>query len=169
MGEPGQFGRAVQATYKKTGQVRACKIIGKARFARASPGDQKYHYDALRAEITVMAQLDHPNVIKLYDVFETDNDLYIIMELCAGGELFDRIKAVGNYSERDAAAVLRQVFNGIQYLHSKKIAHCDLKPDNFLFLVCYAVHLFLLCSCLRPNLIRNVGDIMSRHQLPTPH
>jgi len=73
-------------------------------------------------------------VIKLFEVFETETELYIVMELCTGGELFDRIKSQGSYSEKDAALVLRQMFEGIKYMHSKGIAHCDLKPDNFLFL-----------------------------------
>jgi serine/threonine protein kinase len=57
------------------------------------------------------------------------------MEICTGGELFDRIKAqpAGSYSEKDAQQVLRQICKGLSYLHKHKIAHCDLKPDNFLF------------------------------------
>ena len=55
------------------------------------------------------------------------------MEYCAGGELFTRIQEKKRYSERDAALVLKQIVEGIQYLHENKIAHCDLKPDNFLF------------------------------------
>ena len=80
--------------------------------------------------------MDHPNIIKMHDVYENPSELFIVMEVCAGGELFDRIKEQpdGNYSENDAADVLRQIAEGLKYLHSHKIAHCDLKPDNFLFL-----------------------------------
>jgi len=60
--------------------------------------------------------------------------LYIVMELCRGGELFDRIKLKGTLTEKEAAKLLRQIFQAIEYMHSKKCAHCDLKPDNFLFL-----------------------------------
>jgi serine/threonine protein kinase len=70
----------------------------------------------------------------MYDVYESKETLYIVMELCRGGELFDRIKDTGSYSESDAAAVLRQMVQGCEYMHSHKVAHCDLKPDNFLFM-----------------------------------
>ncbi len=69
------------------------------------------------------AMASHPNIIKLYEVFEDEKDLYLVLELCSGGELFDRIKAVGNYSEADAAKVLRQCFEGVKFMHDQKIAH----------------------------------------------
>lgn len=78
--------------------------------------------------------MNHPNIITLYDVFESPTELYIVMEACMGGELFDRIKEQGHYSEQDASKVLRQMTEGILYMHNQGIAHCDLKPDNFLFL-----------------------------------
>lgn len=65
----------------------------------------------------------------MYEVFESESELFIVMEVCAGGELFDRIKEQpdGNYSENDAADVLRQIAEGLKYLHAHRIAHCDLK------------------------------------------
>jgi len=131
LGEPGQFGYAVRAVHLKSRAERAVKVISKARFARSH--DRQFHLQQLRSEIEVMRNMDHSNIIKLYDVFESESELFIVMELCTGGELFDRIKAQGSYSERDASAVLRQMFEGLAYMHSKGIAHCDLKPDNFLF------------------------------------
>lgn len=133
MGLPGQFGYALKATHKSTGEIRAIKVISKARFARSS--DKEFHFAQLRAEIETMKRLDHPNIIKYYECFETEVELYIVMELCQGGELFDRIKTLGTYSEAEASAALRQIFAGIAYMHSQnpKIAHCDLKPDNFLY------------------------------------
>jgi len=116
---------------KKSGEKRAVKVINKSRF---SGGDVAFHFAQLRAEIKVMESIKHDNVIRFFEVFEDLDNLFIVMELAAGGELFDRIQQKGHYSEKDASAVLRQMFIGIAYLHSKKIAHCDLKPDNFLFL-----------------------------------
>lgn len=131
LGQPGQFGRALLVTDKKTGEKRAVKEISKGKFSRAA--DKKLHFDELRTEIEILRRLDHKNIIKLHDVFETKTELYLVMELCAGGELFDRIKSQGSYNEKDAAFVLRQITEGLAYLHKNNVAHCDLKPDNFLF------------------------------------
>lgn len=66
------------------------QVISKSKFSRAS--DKKLHFQELRNEIEVMRKMDHANVIKMYEVFESESELYIVMEVCAGGELFDRIK-----------------------------------------------------------------------------
>jgi len=132
LGQPGQFGYAVLAQHKQTRETRAIKVINKARFSRSS--DRSFHYEQLRSEIDVMKKMQHKNIIKMFEVYEDLRELYIVMELCTGGELFDRIKSQGAYSELEASKVIRQIFEGMQYMHEKKIAHCDLKPDNFLFL-----------------------------------
>jgi len=131
LGLPGQFGYAVIAEHLASKETRAVKVISKARFTRSA--DKEFHFAQLRSEIEVMKRMDHPNIIKFYEVFENETELYIVMEMCSGGELFDRIKEKGTYSEHDAAEALRQIFEGIEYMHEKKVAHCDLKPDNFLY------------------------------------
>ena len=84
-----------------------------------------------------MTRLDHSNIIKMYDVFEDERFLYIVMELCAGGELFDRIiqktESGELYSERDAARLMMQILDALEYCHANHIIHRDLKPENFLF------------------------------------
>lgn len=72
-----------------------------------------------------MRKMDHANIIRMYEVFENENELFIVMEVCAGGELFDRIKEQpdGNYSENDAAEVLRQICEGLKYMHGHKYDH----------------------------------------------
>lgn len=82
----GQYGRASIATCKKTGQRVAVKTIDKSRFR----SDMAYQFEAMANEIDIMRKLDHPNIIKLLDVMESDTELNIVMELCEGGELFDR-------------------------------------------------------------------------------
>ncbi|KAM7472659.1 hypothetical protein LguiA_010842 [Lonicera macranthoides] len=93
----------------------------------------------LTNEILVMRRIvedvsPHPNVIHLYDVCEDASGVHLILELCSGGELFDRIVRQARYSEAEAAAVVRQIASGLKALHSANIVHRDLKPENCLFL-----------------------------------
>ncbi|XP_042514771.1 calcium and calcium/calmodulin-dependent serine/threonine-protein kinase-like isoform X2 [Macadamia integrifolia] len=90
-------------------------------------------------EITVMRKIvedvtPHPNVIDLYDLYEDLNGVHLVLELCSGGELFDRIVDQEKYSEAEAAAMVRQIANGLSALHRANIIHRDLKPENCLFL-----------------------------------
>jgi len=126
----GQYGAASVAVDKRTGRKAAVKTINKSRFRST---DMAYHYEAMRNEISIMRSVEDPHIIKLLDVFESETELHLVMELCEGGELFDRIKEKRQYSEKEAQEVLRQICLGLESLHSRKIAHCDLKPDNFLF------------------------------------
>lgn len=93
----------------------------------------------LTNEILVMRKIvenvsPHPNVIDLYDVYEDENGVHLVLELCSGGELFDRIVKEERYSEVGAAAVVRQIAQGLAALHKSNIVHRDLKPENCLFL-----------------------------------
>jgi len=126
----GQYGKAHSARNLETGEVFAVKTINKSRFRFS---DRKYQFDAMRNEIAITRALQHPNIITLFEVYENETDLHLVMELCQGGELFDRIKAKKQYSELQAQSVLRQIASALVCLHQNKIAHCDLKPDNFLF------------------------------------
>lgn len=90
-------------------------------------------------EILVMRKIvenvsPHPNVIDLYDVYEDQDGVHLVLELCSGGELFDRIVAQERYNEAGAAAVVRQIAQGLKALHRANIVHRDLKPENCLFL-----------------------------------
>ena len=81
-----------------------------------------------------MKKLDHPNVIKLYEVFEDTRNIYLWMELCTGGELFDRISNSGKISESYTRHLFLSIGKAICYCHSHKICHRDLKPENFILL-----------------------------------
>lgn len=74
----------------------------------------------------------HPNVVKLVNVFEDKRNVHIVMELCSGGELFDRIVKRGHYSEKNAAQIIRTIVEVVQHCHSMGVVHRDLKPENFL-------------------------------------
>jgi len=131
LGQPGQFGVAKLCIRKSDNEKFAVKIIDKSKFVDTDV--EQGMFADMRAEIEVMRSLEHENIVKLYSVYETKRELYLVQELCSGGELFDKISELGKYSEADAAGVLIQIFRGLSHMHAKGIAHCDLKPDNFLF------------------------------------
>jgi len=88
---------------------------------------------ALRQEIEVMKSADHPNIVKLYESFEDAKHIYLVMELCEGGELFDRIIEAGHFSEEQTAHCMRQLLRAVRFLHDQRICHRDLKPENLIF------------------------------------
>jgi len=108
--------------------LRAVKIIKKKALAE----DER---KKLKNEAEILRQLDHPNIIKLYEIFEDKKYYYIIMEFLTGGELFEKITDedfYGDFTEKDAANIMQQVFRGINYCHSNNVVHRDLKPENLL-------------------------------------
>ena len=106
--------------------------------AKNLPKKKLSDYEGLMREVNLMIKLDHPNIIKLYEVYENEKYIYLIMELCTGGELFDRI--VENtengkpFTEKQAANLFRQMMSAINYCHKNGIVHRDLKPENLLYL-----------------------------------
>ena len=125
----GGYGKVFQVRNKKTGDLRACKQLSKLNISDLVK---------FRREIDILIKTDHPNIIKLYDVFESNHNLYLIMEECYGGELFDKItEHIENeemYSEKEAANILLQVMSAVEYCHNNGICHRDLKPENLLYL-----------------------------------
>jgi len=79
-----------------------------------------------------MRKLEHDNIIKLFEVYESDNHIYLVLELLHGGELFDRIVRKGQYSEKDACVLMRNLLSALAYMHSKGFMHRDLKPENLI-------------------------------------
>ena len=88
--------------------------------------------ESFENEVATLKVLDHPNILKLYEVFEDKKKYFLVTELCLGGELFDEIINKGRLFERDAANVILQMLKGIAYCHSQGIVHRDLKPENIL-------------------------------------
>ena len=76
---------------------------------------------------------EYPNVVRIQETYEDDTSVHLVMELCEGGELFDRIAQKGHYSERDAAKVIKTIVSVVEACHSLGVVHRDLKPENFLF------------------------------------
>ena len=125
----GGYGKVYKVKNIKTGEIRACKHLSKQNVK---------NLEKFRREIEILKKMDHPNIIKLYEVYESERSLYLVMELCNGGEIFDRIiehiQDKKMYSEKDAAKIFEQVMSCIQYCHNKNICHRDLKPENLLYL-----------------------------------
>eukprot|EP00427_Karlodinium_veneficum_P026167 CAMPEP_0169214206 /NCGR_PEP_ID=MMETSP1016-20121227/17219_1 /TAXON_ID=342587 /ORGANISM="Karlodinium micrum, Strain CCMP2283" /LENGTH=521 /DNA_ID=CAMNT_0009291987 /DNA_START=46 /DNA_END=1611 /DNA_ORIENTATION=+ len=120
----GSYGAVSKCTNKSTGVTRAVKSISKS---------QMKNLDRFKQEIAIMKIMDHPNIIKLYESFEDHRNIYLVMELSTGGELFDRIIDAGHFTEVQAACVMQHMFRAIFYMHENHICHRDLKPENFLF------------------------------------
>jgi len=121
----GAFSVVKKAKHRRTGMSFAIKFIEKKYV-------DKQDLVLLGREIEIMKKLSHPNVLKLEEVYETEDVIALVMELVDGGELFYKIVEKGNYSEKDAAKIVRQMMEGVRYLHSQGIAHRDLKPENLL-------------------------------------
>ena len=130
LGEGG-YGKVVSAKNKKSGEIRAIKILSKNKF-------NSKNLERFKREIKVLKTIDHPNIIKLYEIYETEKHLYLVMEKCDGGELIEDLKIrlqTGNmYTEKEVAIIMRQIISAIEYCHQKKICHRDLKAENVLFL-----------------------------------
>ncbi|XP_034687435.1 calcium-dependent protein kinase 8-like isoform X2 [Vitis riparia] len=124
----GEFGVTYMCTEKSTNEKYACKSIAKKKLRTA------VDIEDVRREVQIMKRLPkHPNIVSLKDTFEDENAVHIVMELCEGGELFDRIVSRGHYTERAAAGVMRTIVEVVQICHKHGVMHRDLKPENFLF------------------------------------
>lgn len=88
--------------------------------------------ELLRNELMNLKGMDHPNILKMYEWFETESHVYMVTELATGGELFDEIIARGKLTEADAQVLLKQVLTCINYCHTRGVMHRDLKPENIL-------------------------------------
>eukprot|EP00798_Chlamydomonas_sp_ICE-L_P017505 gene17505-23817_t len=122
----GGFAVVKKGIEKKSGTPVAIKVVDKSRYAA---GD-----NSLEREIQVLLKVNHPNCIKLFDVYITPRKVYLVTELVAGGELLDRVTEKGNYTEKDAANLIRQILDGVAYLHSEGVVHRDLKLENMIML-----------------------------------
>lgn len=121
----GAYGKVVRALHLPSQEFRAIKIID----TRHMHKEDKFK---IFQEIKILSKLDHPNIIKIYEYFNTNRNIFIVTELLSGGELFDQIIEQKKFSEVNAAKTMKEVLSAIQYCHEKKIVHRDLKPENIL-------------------------------------
>ncbi|KAF9987796.1 hypothetical protein BGZ75_010422 [Mortierella antarctica] len=121
----GTFATVKEIKLKSTGQSFALKIILKKTLQGKG--------SMLDTEIAVLSKVRHPNCVSLLEMFETEDAVYLVTDLAAGGELFDQLLKKGYYTEGDAARLVREILLGVEYLHNMGIVHRDLKPENLLF------------------------------------
>ena len=125
----GTYSKVYIVQNKTDFKLYCCKEILKNKLA---------DINKFRNEINVLSKVDHPNIIRLYEVFEDERYISIIMELCQGGDLFKKINELAekdqSFSEKEAVKIFKQLMSAVSYCHSQGICHRDLKPDNIIFL-----------------------------------
>ena len=107
----GSYGKVCRCINKVTQFERAVKFIKKKQI------DDPKEIQRFQGEVNILEQMDHRNVVKLYEVYEDDTNFYLITDLLKGGELFDEIVKRQKFSELDAAEIMLQVFSAVNYLH----------------------------------------------------
>lgn len=120
----GSYGQVLKGVDKFTGEVRAVKVVRKT-------GNQR-EMEYIRREVNILRNVDHPHIIKTYDIFDSGNKYFFVLEYLPGGELFDIIAEERHFSETSAAEVMKSILNGVAYLHENNIVHRDIKPENIL-------------------------------------
>ncbi|TFK73449.1 Pkinase-domain-containing protein [Pluteus cervinus] len=134
----GASGRVKLAKHHLTGQLAAVKILPVAPLvnSRASLATQQAKTDKQRLgidrEITMMKLMNHPNIMRIYDVYEGDKELFLVLEYVEGGELFDYLVNRGRLPPEEALVYFKQIIYGLNYAHTFSIIHRDLKPENIL-------------------------------------
>ncbi|XP_028269362.1 death-associated protein kinase 1 [Parambassis ranga] len=127
----GQFAVVRRCRHRSAGVEYAAKFIKKRRSKSSRRGVTR---EDIEREVNILKEIQHPNIITLHEVFENKAEVILILELVAGGELFDFLAEKESLSEEEATQFLKQILDGVFYLHSKQIAHFDLKPENIMLL-----------------------------------
>ena len=124
----GAYGQVSQVKNKSTGEYFACKKMNKRQISNK---------ERFKVEIDLLKATDHPYIVKLHELYEDNVYLYLIMEICKGGELFDRLSKRAKegklYTEKESCEIFKKLITGINYCHSHGVCHRDIKPENILF------------------------------------
>ncbi|KAK3096801.1 hypothetical protein FSP39_003437 [Pinctada imbricata] len=121
----GTFGKVFKVKHKESGVHWAMKVINKEKAGGPA-------IKLIEREVAILKRVQHENIITLNEVFETGKKIYLIMELCEGGELADAVKEKGSYPEEDCKTIMTKLASAISYLHKNDIVHRDIKLENIL-------------------------------------
>jgi len=122
----GTFGKVKLGTHILSGEKVAVKVLEKSKIK------DKKDVERISREIKILKQLHHPNVVQIYEIIETEKDLFLVMEYASGGELFDLIVQNQRLKERTASKYFQELVAGVHYIHKLGVCHRDLKPENLL-------------------------------------
>eukprot|EP01094_Clydonella_sp_ATCC50884_P006298 TRINITY_DN1537_c0_g1_i5.p1 TRINITY_DN1537_c0_g1~~TRINITY_DN1537_c0_g1_i5.p1 ORF type:complete len:353 (+),score=153.15 TRINITY_DN1537_c0_g1_i5:202-1260(+) len=120
----GAFSEVRLAVNRETGRKYAAKLMNK--------GNDERTLEIISTEIEILKRVHHQNVMTLYEVFDNEDSIALVLQLITGGELFEKICQMTCYSEKDASRLMRQLLLGLDHLHKKNVIHRDLKPENLL-------------------------------------
>jgi len=122
----GTYSEVFEAKHKVSGMERCIKVTHKKNLANANSG-------TIFEEIKILSEIDHPNIMQVFEYYQDQNYIYTVAECLSGGELFDWIQQYKRFNELSAAYFMKQILSAVSYLHKHKIIHRDLKPENIVF------------------------------------
>ncbi|XP_045076202.1 death-associated protein kinase 2-like, partial [Coregonus clupeaformis] len=157
----GQFAIVKRCREKSTGLEFAAKFIKKRQSRSSRRGVRR---EEIEREVNILQQTQHPNIVTFHDVYENRTDVVLILELVSGGELFDFLAQKESLSEEEATQFIKQILQGVRYLHSRKIAHFDLKVC-----VCLCVCALLGHPEMDPKKVKAVTNHHTCHGQGDPH
>ncbi|NWR81265.1 DAPK2 kinase, partial [Centropus unirufus] len=125
----GHFGVVRRCQERSTGTFYAAKFLKTQRCRGSRWGSERAEVER---EVGILRQLNHPNIMRLHDLFSSRAEVVLVLELVSGGELFDFIAEKEMLSEEEAIGFLEQILRGVEYMHARHVAHLDLKPENIM-------------------------------------